>query len=95
MLAQRRPIDQTGPVGRLGWLETLAPATRLAQEDPMSTPDQLAGSRRVVLREAARLARMDAVRLGQELRELRLGLGIHQADVARVVGVSRSVISEL
>jgi transcriptional regulator with XRE-family HTH domain len=95
MLAQRRLIDQTGPVGRLGWLETLAPATRLAQEDPMSTSDQLAGSRRVVLRESARLARMDAVRLGQELRELRLGLGIHQADVARVVGVSRSVISEL
>ena len=43
----------------------------------MSTPDQLAGSRRVVLREAARLARMDAARLGQELRELRLGLGVH------------------
>ena len=61
----------------------------------MSTPDQLAGSRRVVLREASRLARMDAARLGQELRELRLGLGVHQADVARVVGVSRSVISEL
>jgi transcriptional regulator with XRE-family HTH domain len=61
----------------------------------MSTRDQLAGSRRIVQREAARLSRIDAIRTGQELRELRLGLGVPQAEVARVVGVSRSVISEL
>ncbi len=61
----------------------------------MATPEQFAGSRRIILREAARLARLDAARLGQELRELRLGLGVHQAEVARAVGVSRSVISEL
>lgn len=52
-------------------------------------------SRRVVEREARRLARLDGTRLGQELRELRLGLGVSQAAVARVVGVSRSVLSEL
>jgi transcriptional regulator with XRE-family HTH domain len=61
----------------------------------MSTRDHLAGSRRIVQREAARLSRIDATRTGQELRELRLGLGVSQAEVARVVGVSRSVISEL
>lgn len=61
----------------------------------MSARDQFAGSRRIVQREAARLSRLDAIRIGQELRELRLGLGVPQAEVARVIGVSRSVISEL
>lgn len=61
----------------------------------MPSLDQLARSRRIVQREAVRLSRLDAVRIGQELRELRLELGVPQADVARVVGVSRSVISEL
>lgn len=57
--------------------------------------DSGASSRRQVEREAIRLARLDAARIGQELRELRLGLGVRQADVSRVVGVSRSVICEL
>jgi transcriptional regulator with XRE-family HTH domain len=61
----------------------------------MPSLDQLARSRRIVQREAVRLSRLDAVRIGQELRELRLGLGVPQAEVARVVGVSRSVITEL
>jgi transcriptional regulator with XRE-family HTH domain len=61
----------------------------------VSTRDHLAGSRRIVQRETARLSRLDAIRTGEELRELRLGLGVPQAEVARVVGVSRSVISEL
>jgi len=61
----------------------------------VSTRDHLAASRRIVEREAARLSRLDAIRTGQELRELRLGLGVPQAEVARVVGVSRSVITEL
>jgi transcriptional regulator with XRE-family HTH domain len=61
----------------------------------MPARDQLAGSRRLVQREAARLSRLDAIRTGQELRELRLGLGVPQAEVARAIGVSRSVISEL
>jgi transcriptional regulator with XRE-family HTH domain len=61
----------------------------------MPARDRLAGSRRIVEREASRLARLDAVRTGQELRELRLGLGVPQAEVARAIGVSRSVISEL
>ena len=57
--------------------------------------DHLARSRRAVEREAVRLARLDATRLSQELRELRLGLNVSQAAVARIVGVSQSVISEL
>ena len=61
----------------------------------MPARDQLAGSRRTIEREAARLSRLGAIRMGQELRELRLGLGVPQAEVARAVGVSRSVISEL
>ncbi len=61
----------------------------------MPTRDAFVAARRTAEREAARLARLDAVRIGQELRELRLGLCVRQADVARVVGVSRSVISEL
>lgn len=59
------------------------------------TPDNGAHSRRQVEREAVRLARLDAGRIGQELRELRLGLGVRQADVSRIVGVTRSVICEL
>lgn len=50
---------------------------------------------RLVEREAGRLARLDAVRIAQELRELRLGLGVSQSAVARLVGVSQSVISDL
>lgn len=57
--------------------------------------DDAARSRRVVEREATRLARLDATRISQELRELRLGLGVSQAAVARVVGVSRSVVSNI
>lgn len=57
--------------------------------------DDLARPRRIVEREAARLARLDANRLAEELRELRLGLNVSQAAVARVVGVSQSVISDL
>jgi transcriptional regulator with XRE-family HTH domain len=59
------------------------------------TSDDGARSRRMVEREAVRLARLDAGRIGRELRELRLGLGVSQAAVARVVGVSRSVVSDL
>jgi HTH-type transcriptional regulator/antitoxin HipB len=58
-------------------------------------PDDGANSRRQIEREAIRLARLDASRIGQELRELRLSLGVRQADVSRVVGVTRSVICEL
>lgn len=61
----------------------------------MTQPTDLAHSRRLVEREGARIARHDAVNVGRELRELRLGLGVRQADVARVVGVTRSVICEL
>jgi HTH-type transcriptional regulator / antitoxin HipB len=57
--------------------------------------DDAARSRRLVEREASRLARLDASRMGRELRELRLRLGVSQAAVARVAGVSRSVVSEL
>ena len=57
--------------------------------------DEAARSRRAVEREASRLARLDASRVGRELRELRLGLSVSQAAVARVVGVSRSVVSDL
>ncbi len=49
----------------------------------------------MIEREAVRLARLDAARVAEELRELRLGLGVSQAAVSRVVGVSRSVICEL
>jgi transcriptional regulator with XRE-family HTH domain len=55
----------------------------------------LARSHRLVSREAARIARLDATNVGQEFRELRLRLGVRQSDVARVAGVARSVISEL
>jgi len=55
----------------------------------------LLASRRVVEREAQRLARLDAARIAEELRELRLGLGVSQSAVARLVGVSQSVISDL
>jgi len=54
-----------------------------------------ARSSRTVGREARRLARLDASRVGHELRELRVGLGVSQAAVARVAGVSRSVVSDL
>lgn len=57
--------------------------------------DSTARSRLVVARDAVRLARLDASRISQELRELRLGLNVSQAAVARVVGVSQSVISDL
>ncbi len=55
----------------------------------------LLASRRVVEREAQRLARLDATRIAEELRELRLGLRVSQSAVARLVGVSQSVISDL
>jgi len=58
-------------------------------------PGDPAQSRRNLEREANRLARLDANRIARELRELRLGLGVPQAAVARVVGVSRSAISDL
>lgn len=58
-------------------------------------PGDPAQSRRNLEREANRLARLDASRIPRELREVRLGLGVSQAAVARVVGVSRSVISDL
>jgi transcriptional regulator with XRE-family HTH domain len=58
-------------------------------------PDDLARPRRVVEREAVRLTRLDANRVAEELRELRLGLNVSQAAVARIVGVSQSVISDL
>jgi len=58
-------------------------------------PDNLAGRRRLVEREANRLARLDAARIAEELRQLRLGLNVSQAAVARVVGVSQSVLSDL
>jgi len=54
-----------------------------------------AHSRRIIEREATRLSRLDATRLAEELRELRLGLNVSQAAVAHLVGVSQSVISEL
>lgn len=57
--------------------------------------DNLAGRRRIVEREAVRFARLDAARIAEELRELRLGLSVSQASVARVVGVSQSVLSDL
>ena len=57
--------------------------------------DDAARSRQVVARDAVRLARLDASRISQEVRELRLGLNVSQAAVARVVGVSQSVISDL
>ena len=50
---------------------------------------------RTVEREAQRLARLDAARIAEELRELRLGLSVSQAAVARFVGVSQSVIGDL
>jgi transcriptional regulator with XRE-family HTH domain len=52
-------------------------------------------ARGVVERESNRIARLDAARLAEELRELRLGLGVSQRAVARLVGVSQSVISDL
>jgi transcriptional regulator with XRE-family HTH domain len=57
--------------------------------------DDLARSRRAVERAAIRLARLDSTRLSQELRELRLGLNVSQTAVARIVGISQSVISDL
>src|SRR5450432_1610717 len=59
------------------------------------TSTNLAGKRRVVEREAARFARLDAARIAEELRQLPLGLNVSQAAVARVVGVSQSVLSDL
>ena len=52
-------------------------------------------SRTTVQRAADRLARLDATRMSEEFRELRLGIGVSQAAVARVVGVSRSVVSNI
>jgi transcriptional regulator with XRE-family HTH domain len=50
---------------------------------------------RLLDREAQRLARLDATRIGDEFRQLRLGLGVSQSAVARLVGVSQSSISDL
>jgi transcriptional regulator with XRE-family HTH domain len=58
-------------------------------------PLNRSSNQRVIDREATRLARLDASRIAQELRELRLGLGVSQAALARVVGVTRSVVCEL
>ncbi len=52
-------------------------------------------SERLVQRESMRVARLDAANIARELRELRLGLGVTQTQVARVVGVTRSVICRL
>ena len=66
-----------------------------APEAGRAARGDLVASRRVVEREAQRLARLDAARIAEELRELRLGLRVWQAPVARLVGVSQSVISDL
>ena len=49
--------------------------------------------RRIVRREADYLLRVETRTQGEVFREQRLRLGITQADVARVVGTSRSVVS--
>ncbi len=59
------------------------------------TLDNLTSKRRIVEREAVRLARLDALRIAEELRQLRLELNVSQAAVARIVGVSQSVLSDL
>lgn len=51
--------------------------------------------RRSVAFEAERLLRRETRSQGERLRELRLRQGLTQADVARAVGVSRSVVCEL
>lgn len=51
--------------------------------------------RRAVRLEADHLLRLEALAQGEALREQRLRLQIAQADVARAIGVSRSVISAL
>ena len=48
--------------------------------------------RTLALADAARLAANDAVRFGDEFREQRIRRGIAQADVARLVGVSRCLV---
>lgn len=49
--------------------------------------------RRSICNEADRLLRAEASSLGETFRERRLRLRIAQADIARAIGVSRSVIS--
>jgi transcriptional regulator with XRE-family HTH domain len=51
--------------------------------------------RRKVTYQADRLLRDEAARFGDEVRHLRLRRGLTQADVARAIGVARSVVSRI
>jgi transcriptional regulator with XRE-family HTH domain len=61
-------------------------------EVPVFNPQALI---RRALVEGDRQLRRDAIRFGDEFRELRLRTGIPQAAVARAIGVTRSVIARI
>lgn len=58
-------------------------------------PAARAGPSRTAINDGDRQLRRSATRFGDEVRELRLRFGVTQAQVARTIGVTRSVICRL
>ena len=67
----------------------------MATPPPMRRWRTLVPLNRLAAREADRELRRQSLRAAEELRALRIRTGMSQADVAREIGVTRSVISKL